>query len=505
MTPAKRIFLNVAATYGRSLVALAAGVFTGRWLLMALGETDYGLYGLVGALTVLVAFFNYLLAASVERFYAVAAGAGDLAEQRRWFSIALAAHVAVAVVMTALAYPIGRALIVGFLSIPPDRVAMCVEVFGFVVLDAFVGFVTVPFSAVFTARQKIAELTVFGLFQTLANVAVLGWMVTHPGTWLVVYAGAICAIRVVPALILTVIAVMKFPECRFRAAFVFDRERVVRFVGFTSSRFCCLLGQILSTQGLAVVVNKYLGVARNASLAVGHTVLNNANMLAGAMTGAFAPALMNLAGAGELGKMRDAAFRTSLFSTLGILAFAIPLALEMELVLELWLETPPAGAAGLCLCFLAVVATDKLTEGHVIALSALGDIRRSQLGESATYLGAFLLGWALVAAGYGLLAMGLAVVLGKIAGGLVKLHYGRTLAELSVEHWARTVLAPVALVAVAAVSAGLVPRLLLAPTFARAVLTGLASVTAATPFVWFFALTSADRAIIRSKLRLGAH
>ena len=56
MTQNRRIVLNIVATYGRSLYALVIGLFCGRWALMALGEVDYGLMGVVGGLT---AFIGY--------------------------------------------------------------------------------------------------------------------------------------------------------------------------------------------------------------------------------------------------------------------------------------------------------------------------------------------------------------------------------------------------------------------------------------------------------------
>ena len=37
MTANRRIFLNIIATYGRSLYALVIGLFCGRWTLMVLG------------------------------------------------------------------------------------------------------------------------------------------------------------------------------------------------------------------------------------------------------------------------------------------------------------------------------------------------------------------------------------------------------------------------------------------------------------------------------------
>ena len=50
MTANRRIFLNIIATYGRSLFALVCGLFISRWVLAALGKTDFGLYGVAGGM-----------------------------------------------------------------------------------------------------------------------------------------------------------------------------------------------------------------------------------------------------------------------------------------------------------------------------------------------------------------------------------------------------------------------------------------------------------------------
>ena len=47
MSPNRRIFLNIVATYGRSLYAFAIRLFTARWVLVLLGQVDYGLVGVV--------------------------------------------------------------------------------------------------------------------------------------------------------------------------------------------------------------------------------------------------------------------------------------------------------------------------------------------------------------------------------------------------------------------------------------------------------------------------
>ena len=52
MSPNRRIFLNIVATYGWSLYALVCGLFINRWVL-AVGKSEFGLYGVVGGMTVL--------------------------------------------------------------------------------------------------------------------------------------------------------------------------------------------------------------------------------------------------------------------------------------------------------------------------------------------------------------------------------------------------------------------------------------------------------------------
>ena len=53
MSPNRRIFLNIAATYGRSLYALVCGLFISRWVLAALGKTDFGVCGMIVGMMVI--------------------------------------------------------------------------------------------------------------------------------------------------------------------------------------------------------------------------------------------------------------------------------------------------------------------------------------------------------------------------------------------------------------------------------------------------------------------
>lgn len=181
MSPNRRIFLNVVATYGRSLYTIAVGLFCGRWTLMALGQTDYGLMGLVGGLVAFVTFFNGLLAESVGRFYAVSVGAAKkegnaekgLEDCRKWFNTAVLMHTAIPVALIVIGYPVGLWAVNSFLTIPPDRVVACRWVWSFSCLATLVSMMNVPFRAMYGAKQEIAELTLYGFATTTFNALFL--------------------------------------------------------------------------------------------------------------------------------------------------------------------------------------------------------------------------------------------------------------------------------------------------------------------------------------------
>lgn len=236
MTANKRIFLNVIATYGRSLYALVCGLFISRWVLAALGKTDFGLYGVVGGMTVFITFLNGLLSIATGRFYAFAEGQAlksaseghaeaGLEECRKWFSTAVLLHTVVPFILIILGYPLGMYAVENWLTIPLDRLDACRWVFRLACISSFVGMINVPFTAMYTAKQYIAELTIYSFAQTAANTAFFYFMSTHPGAWLMKYAIWMCVVAIAPEIIITLRAFIIFRECRINLAYWWDLAR----------------------------------------------------------------------------------------------------------------------------------------------------------------------------------------------------------------------------------------------------------------------------------------
>ena len=509
MSPGKRIFVNVIATYGRSLYALALGLFTSRWVLASLGEVDYGIVGLVGGLIAFVSFFNMLLSSSVVRFYALSVGAVGVADDkdaaleecRKWFSTAVMIHTIVPITLVIIGYPVGEWAVRSFLTIPFERVEASVWVWRFTCLSCFVGMVNVPFQAMYTAKQEIAELTFYSVASTTCNAAFCGYMVSHPGFWLVKYAAWLCVLGAVPQILIGFNAVIRYRECRLKLAYIWSGDRLRKLASYAGAKLWNNLGTMFSNQGQAILVNKFLGPKFNASLSVAHTVSVQTSMLSQALGNGYWPAIANSAGAADEMRVRALTFLLCRIGTVMLLIFALPLGLEIHEVMRLWLKTPPTFSAEMVLAFLVVMVVGNLCDGYWMAVMATG---------RGVWLYNFVVGWSgficlglafvFLLCGWGMWSLWFAIVAGSIATLVMRLWLGRKLMGYSIRYWTRSVFTPIVVLIALSAAAGLPSRLLMQPSFMRVVTTTLCCVSVLLIVAWYLVLTEEEKSNIMSKL-----
>ena len=509
MSPNRRIFLNIVATYGRSLYALVLGLFTGRWVLMALGQVDYGLYGLVGGLAIFISFFNGLLSGAIARFYAFEIGrsqsASDaiaaLEECRKWFNTALLIHTVVPVCCIVLGYPVGIWAIHNFLEIPMSRVADCVWVFRFVCITCFVAMINVPFHAMYTAKQFIAELTIYGVATSTLQAIFLYYIASHPSVWLVRYSAWTCFIAVIPQIIICVRAWCLFPECHLRMRYCWNVLRIKQLFSFAGWHAFGAAGAVLRGQGIAILVNKYFGARVNAAMSVANTVNAQSTALVSAMQSAFTPAIVQACGAGDEVLMRRMAYRACKFGMVLALIFIVPLSLEIENVMKLWLRTPPPYAAGLCLCMLIQVVFDKSTLGHMIAVNAKGRIARYQLVLGSLLILTLPLAWLFVGCGMGVYSIGVALIIITVLSAWGRAWFAKSLAGMSIRYWVLRIITPVGMATGISVVIACWLRLFMSPSFERLCLTTAVAEISFLALTWFFVLDGDERQFIVAKFR----
>lgn len=509
MSPNKRIALNVLATYGRSVYALVIGLFSGRWILMALGKSDYGLVGLIGGLVAFVSFFNAILESAVGRFYAVGVGSARAAtdsqsgvdECIKWFNTALTLYTVLPVILMIIGYPLGIWAIRNILSIPDGRGDACVWIWRFTCSSCFVAMLTVPFKAMFTARQEIAELTLYGVAATTCNAIFLYFMVTHPGYWLVKYSAWSAAISILPQVLITIRAVKKYQECRFVSAYLVNWPKIYELARYSAARFWSDFSNMISTQGQAVLVNRNMGVDYNASMAIGSTVAAHTVTLASSLSGAFWPAIANKCGENKYDDVMRLQEMASRIGAALVLMFALPLSLEIDSVLRLWLVNPPPFSNIIVVTILFRMAFLRMTDGYWMAILGSG---RGVMRYSWT-IGWAEIGLVVVAAigffcGCGMWSIVWGYLFSAIGCVLVRLWYGKVLLGIEIGKWLLHVMVPLVTLSICVLGVGVVVRMLMQESFSRILVLSFVCEVAFCLIMWKCVLKASEREYVLSAI-----
>lgn len=512
MTQNKRIVLNIIATYGRSVYAMVLGIFTARWVLEALGETDFGLYGVIGGFAAFIVFFNDILASAISRYFAfyigranLATGNGDesgIEECRRWFSVAVVIHTIVPLALIVIAYPVGMWAVEHYLIIPSDRLSACRIVFRFVCVMSFFAMVTVPYSAMYTAKQYIAELTIYSVASVTIKAAFLGYVVLHPGDWLVGYALCVMITDVAPKIVIMFRAVRIFDECRFRLCYGLDWLRTKELAKYAGWQFFASLGHLLRTQGMAVVVNRHFGPNYNATMGMANVVAVQTEALSTALNGAFSPAMTTAAGAGEKEYLLAMAYRSCKFGAILTLIFALPLVLEVDYVLKLWLKTPPPMMAEACSLTILYMFIALLFNGAERVIIAEGKIAKYMFRVGIYNVFILPVAWCIVRYHIaGFLAIFVVLVFFRLCVAFIMFPIARRVAGFSVRRWIKAVVVPVTLVTASSCFAGSLMKLFYAPSFARVVLVTISVNLVLILVSWRLALDSSEREFVLRKVK----
>lgn len=503
MHSSKRIIINTFATCGNSIVAIVLSLFSTRWLLEALGQSDFGLYGVVGSIIMLVTFLSGTLSIGVSRFYAYSIGEGQCLSKnesneklQQWFNTALSIHIVLPLLLIGIGWPGGEYVLQNYLNVPVERLDACLWVYRISLISTFVAVLSVPFLAMYTAQQRIYELAVFGILRTCA-VFVLSWLLLSVNSdRLLVYAFGMMAINACIPLIQIVRCFRIFESCCVRLSCMYNWRYIKQFLGYVGWKIFGTTCYTVRAQGTPILVNMHYGPLVNAAYSIANSLSAQATSLSTAMTQAFQPAIVSEEGRGERKQMLSMSLQACRFGALLVIMFALPLILEMENLLQIWLKNPPVHAADICQWLLAMLIVDRMTTGQMMAVNARGKIALYELIQGTILLSALPLMWLLFRADLEPVSTGIALFATMLSYCIGRIVFAKCLLDFPVLIWIRQVALPVIFISALVCILGSLSVQNIPEGFLRLCLTSAFCSSVALFLAWMILLRKPERAYI---------
>ena len=381
----RRIAKNTIFLYIRTIIVLLVTLYTSRLVFQALGVTDMGIFNVVGGIVTLMTFLQAALTNATSRFITYELGLkSDEDSQKRIFAICITIHLLLAVVAIFVTETIGLWAVNRWTDIPSERMYAANVLYQFVIITFLIQLIRVPYDAVIVAHEKMSVYAYMSIIEAGFQFLIALFLIHYAGDRLVLYGG----MRIIGYFLVFYIYYLyvkrRFAYYQFR--WKWDKEaskKVLSFSGWT------LLGSGTNTvtqQGVSLLMNNFVGLVANAALGFAQQVNGAVGRFVTSFSTAFNPQVIKLYASGNIEAMHVLVRRASKFSFVLCYAFALPLIINMQFVLNVWLGEVPEYTVAFCQLMLICSVIDSTTGVFNTAITAEGNIKGFQIWISISFL-----------------------------------------------------------------------------------------------------------------------
>lgn len=372
-----KIAKNTLMLYVRMLFLMLVGLYTSRVVLAALGESDFGIYGVVGGVVALFTIISGSLSAAITRFITFEMGKGERGKLPSVFSSAVTIQFLLALLVLLVAEPTGIWFIENKMNIPEGRLEAAHWVYQFSLLTFVINIISVPYNASIIAHEKMSAFAAIGIFEGLAKLAVAFLIMRSPIDRLVYYSVLMCLVAVAVRFAYTVYCRRNFEECRFR--FMWDPQLMRQMSSFAGWNFIGVASGALRDHGGNILINLFSGPAANAARAVSVQLGGAVQSFVTNFMTAVNPQITKSYAAEDKDYTMDLVFRSSRYAFFLLFMIALPVYLQTPFILGLWLEDVPELSAAFVRLALLLSLSECISNPLVTLMLATGRIRTYQI------------------------------------------------------------------------------------------------------------------------------
>ncbi|MDZ7739337.1 MAG: hypothetical protein U5K32_09820 [Bacteroidales bacterium] len=475
MRASHRVAMNTGFLYGKMLITLVIALFSTRLILGALGEVDYGIFNLIGGVIAMLSFLNVAMTISTQRYMSFYLGSEDASKLRSVFTSSTSLHLIIGLSIVILLEIAGIFLFNGFLNIPEERIGTARTIYHFMVVSTFFTINAVPYDAAINAHENFLFDAAVGIIESVIKLVIAIVLVYTASDKLVLYGLLMALLTILVRVIKGSFCINRYRECSFTTRLVIKGKLIREMISFAGWNLFGSFCTIVRNQGIAIVLNLSFGVIINAAYAVAHQVNSQLMLFSVNMLRSLNPQIIKSEGGGNRSRMLRLAMLACKVSFFLLAFFAIPLIIEMEYVLNLWLKDVPEYTVIFCQLMLLLSMVQLLTYGLGTAIQSVGRIKLFQSLVGTTLILNLPVAIILIKLGFEPYSILIGSIALEMIAGMMRVIIARKITGLSVKQYLRDVQSRAVPVAILAAGIGLVPHFLMETGFLRLVITVLST------------------------------
>lgn len=322
------------------LVVMAIGLYTVRAYLSILGETDYGLYNVVGGVVSMFAFLNGTLATSSQRYFSQALVHDDKQLINRVFCLNLTIFLILIIAIVIILETIGLWFLNNEMTIPTERIEAANIVYQISILTFAIQMITISYNALIISHEKMKAFAYIGILEAVLKLGFVFVLAQLSFDKLVSYSLFMFLLYLLIAGIYVYYCIHNFEESYFK--FYWNKQEAKEMLSFSGWHLYGTFSVTIRSQGINILLNLFFNPAINAARAVAFQVYNAVSQLSNNFFTAVKPQIYKSYEADEKDALYKLVLRSTTMSSFLLSLLVFPILSNTPYILGLWLkEIPP--------------------------------------------------------------------------------------------------------------------------------------------------------------------
>lgn len=495
-----RIAKNTLFLYFRMILLMGVSLYTSRVVLSTLGVEDYGIYNVVGGFVSMVAFLNGAMSSCTQRFITIALGRGNISDLKKTFSTCVAVHFIIALLVLIIAETVGLWFVVNKLVIPPDRINAALAVYHCSVIVMFLQIMSFPYNADIIANEKMSAFAYISIYEAFANLIIVFLLKLFSIDKLLLYGILLLIVKSSVILVYRTYCKRKFVESTFKWSL--DLTLLKEMVAFTGWNLWGGMAATLMGQGVNILLNVFFGPTVNAARALAVQVQSAVNLFSYNFQMAINPQIIKTYAASDFRAMHVLVYRSTKFTFMLLLCLILPITLEINTILSIWLEEVPQYTNTFVCLMLYICLLDAVSNPLMTSATATGQVKKYQ-----SVVGGILL--LIVPVAYLVLKLGgnpssvfiVHFIIASIAF-VVRLVIVKNLINLSIRQYFTEVIIPCLKVAIPSIIISILIKFVTSSGLGSAILTVLTSIFVVLLCSYLFGLSKNEKLFIKDMITI---
>lgn len=374
MNASNRVIMNTFILYGRMALTMLMSLLSTRWILLALGEQDFGIYNLLAGIVAMMSFLNNAMSNATQRYLSFAIGKKDEKLLKQTFYYSFLQFSLLAVLLSIGVEFVGLYLIENILNIPINRLEAAKFVLACLSANIVISIMSSPFGATISAHEKMIFFAIINIVQSLIKLLIGFSLLYYSNDRLKLYSILLILCTFSFFIATIVYCWKKYPEVKFKFSPIKDLKFFREMLSFGLLKFLSIGGNIIRMQGIALVINNFGGLIANAAYGIAMQLNGQTAYFSNVILNAFRPQIVKSEGMGNRLRTVRLSLTACKFSFLLMSFVIIPLFIEAPTILSLWLREVPDYTITFCRQILIFTLCQQLFLGIADGIESTGRV-----------------------------------------------------------------------------------------------------------------------------------